>query len=1121
MGLWAQPSTALPIVQDQAWGLIDTSGQMLIPPQYDKISEFRKGFAWVQQRGKVGVVDTCGRFHLQPQYDGISFFDRWQDTAFFVVEKGKTWQVMATGDQVVVPDFKGEIRLYEQGFVGQFSTQKSSLWRMPKQQIVSEGFVNLEPLHRPYFRIQHENGQSICLDNGQPFIPLQYRRIEPIPHPYHYWRAMPDSTWLLLDSTGQRQILGPSWASIRVFHPQFAVVRAEGARDFQFAYLPTGHTPDFYADDFKPYRGDTLLYKRHGLWGLVDKAGQRITEPIFEEIRPFADSLLRFTKGAFVGIVSEDGRIVQEAKYDSISPMQGDIALVYGYVQNGFQRRYYRHVINRQGKIIIKYLKGDIYLNEDNVVQQQHNNLLYFYRFSDKGQRYEKEVYGGKATLRIGSKTRGRPEPRSRLLTRSRTVAEQDFPFQWIRNTDPEKGPLRRWGMIKKDSLDEEGNPLFALSPVFLNIHRPRYAQRITFVQHQIRIPGTTDDTRMVWGVFSNEVGKPITRFNIEEVMFQDYRDHPVARCIFEGNTWGLIDSIGRIVAKGYNYIAPFGESKYTVACKKGRSAGFAFEGATSPYHPNFLLPQEEQSVEDFFEKSGWKNFPKTRWGYLNLEGQPLFTFDLEMAYPLIDGTAPARLNGKWGLIDTLGLWVVEPQFDDAAFVPQSERKLLLFQENQSGVGILNQRGQVAVPTDYSRILPQSEGFFGVEKDWKWGFVDTLGQIRIPIEYERVRSFSEGLAAARKEGKWGFIDTTGRWRIPPLYNSVGDFQEGHTWVFNREGRCYIDSNHQKVLTGDFLKTSEVCKGRVFVREREGYRLLLLDGTELFKSRNIRLEAFIGSYFVAARLPNGKRRLLDLNGEWISSQRFRQISNFQESHSLLIHQHKRFLLDTAGQLVRVPQATIKGMADNRIPYRDRAWVEDQERMLNVWGYLDLNGEVAIAPRYQVAKPFQDDLAIVYENFLFHLIDTNGQKVLSLPHKHRLLDQRRQRLLIKAEGQYHFSGLHLLPLVEERFNEADPFVQGVARVRLGRHWTFLHENGLLLCSPKFHEVAEWEKGFAELRMRYRQALVNRKGKIMVPPITDYVAYLGNNLLRIEAGNQVGYLRTDGSWLWPLQE
>ncbi len=56
------------------YGLIDADGNILIKPEFDHISKFDDGIAYVSIDGKWGLISEDGKLLLQPEYDNISKF---------------------------------------------------------------------------------------------------------------------------------------------------------------------------------------------------------------------------------------------------------------------------------------------------------------------------------------------------------------------------------------------------------------------------------------------------------------------------------------------------------------------------------------------------------------------------------------------------------------------------------------------------------------------------------------------------------------------------------------------------------------------------------------------------------------------------------------------------------------------------------------------------------------------------------------------------------------------------------------------------------------------------------------------------------------------------------------
>lgn len=56
---------------NKRWGYIDTTGNCVIPAQFDYAVGFHGGYATVRVSGKYGVIDTTGSFVVPPEYDEL------------------------------------------------------------------------------------------------------------------------------------------------------------------------------------------------------------------------------------------------------------------------------------------------------------------------------------------------------------------------------------------------------------------------------------------------------------------------------------------------------------------------------------------------------------------------------------------------------------------------------------------------------------------------------------------------------------------------------------------------------------------------------------------------------------------------------------------------------------------------------------------------------------------------------------------------------------------------------------------------------------------------------------------------------------------------------------------
>ncbi|MCD8287541.1 MAG: WG repeat-containing protein [Porphyromonadaceae bacterium] len=61
----------------EKWGFLNSKGEEVIPPVYDEIGSFERGFAYVKKGKKYGIIDEKLRFLLEPKYVAVGSFDEY------------------------------------------------------------------------------------------------------------------------------------------------------------------------------------------------------------------------------------------------------------------------------------------------------------------------------------------------------------------------------------------------------------------------------------------------------------------------------------------------------------------------------------------------------------------------------------------------------------------------------------------------------------------------------------------------------------------------------------------------------------------------------------------------------------------------------------------------------------------------------------------------------------------------------------------------------------------------------------------------------------------------------------------------------------------------------------
>lgn len=289
---------------------------------------------------------------------------------------------------------------------------------------------------------------------------------------------------------------------------------------------------------------------------------------------------------------------------------------------------------------------------------------------------------------------------------------------------------------------------------------------------------------------------------------------------------------------------------------------------------------------------------------------------------------------------------------------------------------------------------------FPVPMNGATGFINDRGKVVIPGRYEGALPFSEGLAAVRHEGRWGYIDRSGKEVIPYLYRTAGSFHGGVAIVntgLPEHPVGLIDSSGAWVIQPifRFITAADGPNGLLLAQKEPG------EGPTFFDRSGNR---FLGPYHQAFPFFQDRARVKNDADEWI--------------------------IDQTGNFIPKKIVSLDGThySDGMIAVRGNGKL----------GYMDLDGQIAIEPRYDGGGAFAEGLAPVQLNGRWLFIDKSGATAAELPEEVVFAEPLSDGLsLVTAEtGQatrkFGYVDKEGKWAVKPAWDEAQPFRDGLAYV-----------------------------------------------------------------------------------------
>ena len=381
--------------------------------------------------------------------------------------------------------------------------------------------------------------------------------------------------------------------------------------------------------------------------------------------------------------------------------------------------------------------------------------------------------------------------------------------------------------------------------------------------------------------------------------------------------------------------------------------------------------------------------------------------------------------------------------------------------------GVVDKRGEVVVPFEYDNIgtISRTGDCIVIEKNGKRGIIDRNCREIIPCIYDGISPFDEaGLAQVQDKGKFGYIDRTGRVVIPVIYDNAGSFS-------NYEGTVYEELNY-------------FCKD-----DKLGF---------LDSRGNVVIPFEYDANPIAG------------NYDW------GYLAGFNEGLSAAKKNGKICFIDKTGKEL------TPYIYDEADVFRDGAV---RVRIGRQYGFVDTTGAEIVSCVYDHAGTFSEGMAYVEKNGNAGFVDKTGRETVPLKYRSVKISGFREGLaaVMSHTGKWGFvdkQGNETLPLI---YDDAKPFHEGIAAVKIGEKWGFIDKAGQEVIPFIYDSVGESEMGFAGVFKDGKDGLLNVKtrhevlpciyqsvgsaeyirheGMILVVGLDGYRYYL--DLLNLEAG------------------
>ena len=148
----------------------------------------------------------------------------------------------------------------------------------------------------------------------------------------------------------------------------------------------------------------------------------------------------------------------------------------------------------------------------------------------------------------------------------------------------------------------------------------------------------------------------------------------------------------------------------------------------------------------------------------------------------------------------------------------------------------------------------------------------------------------------------------------------------------------------------------------------------------------------------------------------------------------------------------------------------------------FGYIDKSGEIVIKPKYDVAGPFEGDLATIKIGGKEMTIDSKGRP-----------SRRRKK--------------------QEAPQPAGPSADAPQPMKIGDRYGYQDKSGMIVIDPLFDEAGEFKAGLALVKVGGKLGYIDTQGQAVVEPEWDELHPFKDDLARVRSGGKYGFVDRSG--------
>ncbi len=278
--------------------------------------------------------------------------------------------------------------------------------------------------------------------------------------------------------------------------------------------------------------------------------------------------------------------------------------------------------------------------------------------------------------------------------------------------------------------------------------------------------------------------------------------------------------------------------------------------------------------------------------------------------------------NGKWGVINSKGEYVIEPQYDNMVVIPDASKEIFIYQSNvdlekntfdskaidakSNNLFGNYQKVEAVQRLNKDGSISYDNNVLKVSNDSKYGLINFNGTELLPCEYDSIEpiKYIKNSFETVKDGKKGVVDNSGSIIVENKYNEVAavteKYEDGYIVKDSNNKYGLINYNKKQVLECKYDKIQNVCGNDMYVVKSGNELQIVKNGGEVVTKSGFDEVAGIDTNIVIKK--SGKFGIISSTGESLVNPTYSYIKYLFDGKYIAAKDDKYGVIDSNNQTI---------------------------------------------------------------------------------------------------------------------------------------------------------------------------------------------------------------------------